>query len=340
MSVHEPRPDCATKSHQMPCSLADVPISLIGEAAKWFELKRQSDTIVLRPKQPLPRRCTIRPAALFANKRGYPDLKTVMGRMMFQSGTTEEQLYRPFTRDPDLTLREIFIPIETMPEDEWPTSRERWTNFETVAQRLLSTVEIPWSGFAERDLDELTNFVIWPNLFEGCVLHALAQWRAHLGECVIEVGSLRGRSATVLATALRGVESDARIISVDPHAEEPHNREHVQLALRQIGEERRLIQITSPSNQAHKLLRPAVASLVFIDGDHSYQQVLADFENYRGLVAPGGCLAFHDYGFGAHNGLPEFDPGVGRTVREHVLTAPDFEPVLLAHSLFVAKRIG
>ena len=276
---------------------------------------------------------------MFRHKHGYPELKTVMGRLLFPRGATEDQRYRPFTQDSDLTLREIFIPIETMPADDWPTSRERWANLELVAKRLLSTVEIPWSGLAERDLDELTEFVMWPDLVEGCILHALAQWNARLGECVIEVGSLRGRSASVMANALRSVESNAKIISVDPHTEQPHNLEHVRLALRQIGEERRLVQVTAPSDQGHKLLRPGIASLIFIDGDHSYEQALADFENFRSLLAPGGCMAFHDYGYGAHNGLPELHAGVGKTVREHVLTSGDFEPLLLAHTLFVAKRV-
>jgi predicted O-methyltransferase YrrM len=34
--------------------------------------------------------------------------------------------------------------------------------------------------------------------------------------------------------------------------------------------------------------------LLFIDGDHSYEGVRADFENYAPLVRPGGLIAFHD----------------------------------------------
>ena len=34
--------------------------------------------------------------------------------------------------------------------------------------------------------------------------------------------------------------------------------------------------------------------LLFIDGDHSYEGVRADFENYSPLVRPGGLIAFHD----------------------------------------------
>jgi predicted O-methyltransferase YrrM len=38
----------------------------------------------------------------------------------------------------------------------------------------------------------------------------------------------------------------------------------------------------------------ASVDLLFIDGDHSYDGVRADFENYARLVRPGGLIAFHD----------------------------------------------
>lgn len=34
--------------------------------------------------------------------------------------------------------------------------------------------------------------------------------------------------------------------------------------------------------------------LLFLDGDHSYEGVRSDFENYAALVKPGGLIAFHD----------------------------------------------
>lgn len=34
--------------------------------------------------------------------------------------------------------------------------------------------------------------------------------------------------------------------------------------------------------------------LLFVDGDHSYDGVRADFESYATLVRPGGLIAFHD----------------------------------------------
>jgi cephalosporin hydroxylase len=41
------------------------------------------------------------------------------------------------------------------------------------------------------------------------------------------------------------------------------------------------------------VLRGSV-DLLFIDGDHGYEGVRADFENYAPLVKPGGLIAFHD----------------------------------------------
>lgn len=33
---------------------------------------------------------------------------------------------------------------------------------------------------------------------------------------------------------------------------------------------------------------------IFIDADHRYEPVKADWENFRGMIAPGGVFAFHD----------------------------------------------
>lgn len=53
--------------------------------------------------------------------------------------------------------------------------------------------------------------------------------------------------------------------------------------------------------QRVKLLYPDNdVDFLFIDGDHSYEGVKADYENFRSLVRPGGLIVFHDV-----CGLPE-----------------------------------
>lgn len=314
--------------------LEEVPVTLLGESADWFTIVREGNGVIVSPVQPLPKRCTIRPAALFDQQRGFPDANTVMGRMIFAHGATRAQRYQPFTCDPHRRLRELFLPVEAMPEDDWPASPTRWRNWEAVARRLCLAAEVPWTGLTEDEVETLVQFVSWPEPLEGCLLHALVQHAHPRGDCVIEIGSYRGRSISMLALALRGVGSDMPLISIDPHACEPTNAEHVRLALAQIGEEQRLVHFPCTSDEASRLLRPGCAALVFIDGDHSYKSVVADFTRYREILAPGGIMVFHDYGYGTHNGLPEADPEVRQAVDEHVVKSDGLEPLLLAHTQF------
>ncbi len=44
-------------------------------------------------------------------------------------------------------------------------------------------------------------------------------------------------------------------------------------------------------NRAYKL---APYDFIFVDGDHSFEGVNRDFNNYLQMVRPGGCIAFHD----------------------------------------------
>ena len=178
----------------------------------------------------------------------------------------------------------------------------------------------------------------WPEPLEGCLLHALVQATHTAGNCVVEIGSRRGRSLSMLAMALRGISSDALLFSIDPQEERRHNLEQARLALMQIGEADRLVQIKATSDKTATVLGRGVAALIFVDGDHSYDQVIRDFENYREVLAPGGCLVFHDYGYGNHNGLPEADPDVRRAIDDHVMSADGFRPLLLAHTQFAFMK--
>ncbi len=323
---------------------AHIPASLVGEAGGWLRLERENDAIVLRPNGPMPRRCTIRPVALFGHQFGFVEANPVMGRLVFANGATEPQTYRPFTLDPKRTLHELFFPVEPMPTDDWPNSPRRWMHCQAIAKRLLSMAGasapinraspgVNWSGLSAVEIDELFKFVNRPEPLDGCMLHALAHSHHEHGRCIVEIGSFRGSSLSIFAIALRGAASQAPIISIDSHEEQPFNATHVRLALQQIGEEARLIQILRRSDDAFQLLRPESASIVFIDGDHGYDQVVADYRNYADLVAPGGLLLFHDYGCGDHNGLPDTNPDVRRAVDEHVFADGRFKPMLLAHTL-------
>ncbi len=57
-----------------------------------------------------------------------------------------------------------------------------------------------------------------------------------------------------------------------------------------------LIEGDSHSSEIIQLVKSKmpVVDFLFIDGDHRYEGVKADFENFRPLVRPGGLMAFHD----------------------------------------------
>ncbi len=59
----------------------------------------------------------------------------------------------------------------------------------------------------------------------------------------------------------------------------------------------KVIPLRMDSGNAAQLLssKGVKADFIFIDGDHSYEGVKADIQNYGPLVAMGGILAGHDY---------------------------------------------
>lgn len=58
-------------------------------------------------------------------------------------------------------------------------------------------------------------------------------------------------------------------------------------------------------SQIRTLIGPQGADLIFIDGDHSYQGVKADFHGFRPMLAKGGILAMHDINH-HDTGVPAF----------------------------------
>jgi cephalosporin hydroxylase len=110
---------------------------------------------------------------------------------------------------------------------------------------------------------------------------------------VCEVGCYRGGTLFLFCQA---AAPDAHIISLDlAHAPErlrayQHFRRHAQ----------RLSFVSGDSHapqtlkRVRRLLRGAQLDFLFIDGDHSYAGVKADFETYAPLVRSGGLIALHD----------------------------------------------
>lgn len=117
----------------------------------------------------------------------------------------------------------------------------------------------------------------------------------------VEIGRGSGASTLLMASALRG--NSPRLISLDIDSARD---ETIHQNLKQFGLDSRADLITCKSdNYDNKNLN---VNLVFIDGDHTYEGVKADYEHWVSRVVKGGDILFHDY--------CDWKPGVPKFIAE------------------------
>jgi predicted O-methyltransferase YrrM len=125
---------------------------------------------------------------------------------------------------------------------------------------------------------------------------------------VCEIGSASGGTLFLLG---RVCTPDALLISVDLAL----SRERCLVHTRFADKDQRIICLQGDSGapeilqRVRSILKGQLLDFLFIDGDHSYPGVKADFTNYRPLLRPGGIIALHDI-------VPDFNTRYG-TPTEH-----------------------
>jgi cephalosporin hydroxylase len=119
--------------------------------------------------------------------------------------------------------------------------------------------------------------------------------------CIVEIGSYHGRSTIALALGAQEGEK-VPVYAVDPYvafvgplgaAFGPGDKVGLVQNLIFTGTVPEVWLIHLPSVQAAKGWQEPIA-LLWIDGDHTYEGVKADFDAWSSLVIPGGQVAFHD----------------------------------------------
>jgi predicted O-methyltransferase YrrM len=117
---------------------------------------------------------------------------------------------------------------------------------------------------------------------------------------MLEIGTANGGS---LFTFARVCARRAHVISVDlPHGEfgggYPAWKIPLYRAFARRGQRLDLVRGDSHAETTIARVRALLAGepldFLFIDGDHTYDGVRADFESYSPLVRPGGLIGFHD----------------------------------------------
>jgi hypothetical protein len=162
-----------------------------------------------------------------------------------------------------------------------------------------------------------------------------------------EIGILFGGGLLMMLQALRSADSRHMALAIDPldgyygqnldpFSGLPISSENVEENIRRLGFEMdrvHLLKLRSESPEALAAASRFSLASLWIDGDHSYEGVKRDWQNYSPLVMPGGYVLFDNY----HDG---YYPGVDRFLDRDLL--PDLGGWMLAaklgRSILLRKR--
>lgn len=152
-------------------------------------------------------------------------------------------------------------------------------------------------------LDRIAKVEGWLTDDQAAALHAAAAAVAPGGR-IVEIGSFRGRSTIVLATAAaEGVE----VVAIDPHAgndrgpqeiagyeaEAADDHEAFNRNLAAAGVADRVRHVRAFSSDAHREVAGRI-DLLWVDGAHRYGPALADLRDWGDRVVGGGRMLVHD----------------------------------------------
>jgi predicted O-methyltransferase YrrM len=170
----------------------------------------------------------------------------------------------------------------------------------------------------DSSLRAITDFLNWQQRFrgiegflhdlEGYALLQLAAIGGGMG-AVVEIGSYLGRSTAFLAAGSKSAGRE-RVVAVDHFRGSPEHQAGQKYAsavlaqegttfhrfqgnLRQLGLEDHVTPMVGSSAEAAAKWSGPIR-LLFIDGDHSYEESKKDFELWSPFVVPHGLICFHD----------------------------------------------
>ncbi len=143
----------------------------------------------------------------------------------------------------------------------------------------------------------------WMSPDQGATLYDAAR-RCPAGGTIVEIGSFRGRSTIVLATA---ADPSVRVVAIDPHAGNDRGPQEIDgftneaaddhavfnANLSAAGLHDRVTHLRSFSDDALVDVEGPI-DVLYIDGAHRYAPALADITSWGERVGSGGTLLIHD----------------------------------------------
>lgn len=187
---------------------------------------------------------------------------------------------------------------------------------------------------------------------EGLALYSAV--RAHLGDAIaVEIGTYCGKSTVFLAAAAQA--TGGRLVTLDHHRGSEEHQPGWQYhdpnlvdthtgkldtltefrrTIADAGLEDTVVAVVGSSPSVAAFWRTPVA-LLFIDGGHSEQAALADYEGWAPWVVTGGILAIHDvFPDPADGGRPPYN------IYRRALDSGEFRELSATGSLRVLRRIA
>jgi MMP 1-O-methyltransferase len=178
---------------------------------------------------------------------------------------------------------------------------------------------------------------------------ALRRYAAHAVHTVVEIGAAFGASSSLLVSS---VPEGTRVYSLDPFVIDSMGTSSATEAVCRTNVSRFLHSVARGARLACWTLDPRAGSaaapgwsepvgLLFIDGDHSYDAVRGDFEDWIGQVVAGGHILIHDSRKLFGTPVTEFNRGwIGPTQLVDELVEDDrVELIDGAHSLTVWRKV-
>lgn len=184
-------------------------------------------------------------------------------------------------------------------------------NTKFLLSHVIESVFIGYLAIFDKDFYAITKISSHLTVFERNKLFDLAK----KAKTIAEIGSYTGASACCFGEASIGKIS-CKIICIDTwnnDAMSEGNRDTwIEFQNNTHKYENLIIPIRGFSTDVVEYVRTLTDKLdiLFIDGDHSYEGVKADWDSYKNFLKPGSIVIFHDYGWA---------DGVKRVVHEDVM---------------------
>ncbi|MDO8500606.1 MAG: CmcI family methyltransferase [Gemmatimonadaceae bacterium] len=141
---------------------------------------------------------------------------------------------------------------------------------------------------------------------------------------VVETGTHEGGSALFYADLARVLGITTTVITVDPNPKWSVDPEAAGIvSIRGYSTDPKIIQRV---REEVSRLKSDGAVMVFLDSEHSADNVFAELETYAPLVTRGSYLIVEDTNVNGHPSFPEHGPGPWEAVDRFLATSPPFEP--------------